>query len=116
RIETSAGVHESRFLVVASGYNAAPHRPAFAGEERFAGNIVHSSAYLRGEPYRDQRVLVVGAGNTGAEIAIDLHEQGAKSVDLCVRGPIHVVRRDLFGLPAQVLAIATAWIPVAVRD
>jgi cation diffusion facilitator CzcD-associated flavoprotein CzcO len=116
RVETSAGVHASRFLVIASGYNAIPHRPMLGGEERFKGNIVHSSGYRSGEPYRDQRVLVVGAGNTGAEIAIDLREHGAKSVDLCVRGPIHVVKRDLLGIPSQVLAILTSWIPVRVLD
>jgi len=116
RVETSAGSHESRFLVIASGYNAMPHRPPIAGEERFKGNIAHSSAYRNGEPYRDQRVLVVGAGNTGAEIALDLCEHGAKNVDLCVRGPVHVVKRDVFGIPAQVLAILTSWIPVRVLD
>jgi cation diffusion facilitator CzcD-associated flavoprotein CzcO len=61
-------------------------------------------------------VLVVGAGNTGAEIAIDLCEHGARSVDLCVRGPVHVIQRDVFGIPGQVMSVQTAWIPVAVRD
>ena len=116
RVETSAGVHESRFLVIASGYNAVPHRPPLAGEERYKGAIVHSSGYRDGEPYHEKRVLVIGAGNTGAEIAIDLREHGATSVDLCVRGPIHVVKRDVFGIPAQVLAILTSWIPVRVLD
>jgi indole-3-pyruvate monooxygenase len=116
RVETSLGVHEARCLVVASGYNRAPHRPPFAGEERFSGEIIHSAQYRNGDAYRGRRVLVVGAGNTGAEIALDLRERGAATVDLCVRGPIHVIRRDILGVPAQVLGILTAWIPVAVLD
>jgi hypothetical protein len=116
RVETSAGVHESRNLVVASGYNAVPHRPSFAGDDRFGGTILHSAEYRNSEPFRGKRVLVVGAGNTGAEIALDLSEHGAAAVDLCVRGPIHVVRRDVFGLPAQILAIVTSFIPVSVCD
>jgi cation diffusion facilitator CzcD-associated flavoprotein CzcO len=116
RVETSADVLEARSLVIATGYNAVPHRPRFAGEERFAQSIVHSAEYRNAEPYRERRVLVVGAGNTGAEIALDLCEHGAASVDLCIRGPIHIVRRDLLGVPSQVLSIATAWIPVSVRD
>jgi cation diffusion facilitator CzcD-associated flavoprotein CzcO len=116
RVETSAGVLDARNLVIATGYNAAPHRPRFAGEEHFAGTIVHSAEYRNAAPYQKKRVLVVGAGNTGAEIALDLREQGATSVDLCVRGPIHVIQRDLLGVPGQVISIACAWIPVAVRD
>jgi indole-3-pyruvate monooxygenase len=116
RVETSTGVHESRNLVVASGYSAVPHTPSLPGRDTFTGTVVHSAEYRNAEPYRGKRVLVVGAGNTGAEIAIDLYEHGAASVDLCVRGPLHVVPRDILGLPAQVLGILTSWIPVPMLD
>jgi indole-3-pyruvate monooxygenase len=116
RVETSAGVHEARHLVVASGHNAAPHRPALPQQERFGGAVSHSSEYRNAEPYRGKRVLVVGAGNTGAEIALQVCDEGAASVDLCVRGPIHVIKRDLLGLPTQVMAVMTLWIPLAIRD
>jgi cation diffusion facilitator CzcD-associated flavoprotein CzcO len=114
RVETSAGSRESRFVVIATGYNRAPHRPQFAG--RFDGTILHSAEYKSGQPFAGQRVLVVGVGNTGGEIAVDLVEQGAAAVDLCVRGPVHVVKRDPFGIPAQVMGLMTAWIPLPVRD
>ncbi len=116
RVETTAGGRKSRNLVVATGYNAVPHKPSFAGEDRFGGTLLHSAEYRNAEPFRGKRVLVVGAGNTGAEIALDLCENGAASVDLCVRGPIHVVQRDVFGVPAQVLGILTSWIPVPILD
>ena len=114
RIETSRGEHRAANLVIASGYNAAPYRPAFDGE--FTGALVHSSEYKTGADYRGKRVLVVGAGNTGAEIALDLCEQNASTVDLCVRSEVHVVARDMFGIPAQMLAVLGAWIPRRVRD
>ena len=116
RVETSAGARECRFLVIATGYNHTPHRPALAGQERFAGTLLHSADYKSGAPFAGRRVLVVGSGNTGGEIAVDLVEHGAAAVEMCVRGPVHVVRRDPFGMPAQVLGLATAWIPVGARD
>jgi indole-3-pyruvate monooxygenase len=116
RVETSAGARECRFLVIATGYNHTPHRPALAGQERFGGTLLHSADYKSGAPFAGRRVLVIGCGNTGGEIAVDLVEHGAAAVEMCVRGPVHVVRRDPFGMPAQLLGLATAWIPIAARD
>jgi cation diffusion facilitator CzcD-associated flavoprotein CzcO len=116
RVEAEGAAYAARNLVIATGVNASPLRPTLAGEAAFGGTILHSAEYRDAEPYRGKRVLVVGAGNTGAEIALDLSEHGAHAVDLCVRGPIHVVKRDLFGRPSQVTAILSAWIPAAVRD
>jgi cation diffusion facilitator CzcD-associated flavoprotein CzcO len=48
---------------------------------------------------------VVGLGNSGGEIALDLWESGASSVAISLRSPVHVVPRDLFGIPAQVNAL-----------
>ncbi|HEX8794082.1 MAG TPA: NAD(P)/FAD-dependent oxidoreductase [Polyangiaceae bacterium] len=116
RVTTSAGEHHARHVVVASGYNAVPYRPAFPGQLRFGGAIVHSSDYRSAEPYARKRVLVVGAGNTGAELALELSEKGAASVDLCIRSKIHVITRDALGLPTQVMAALTLWIPLPLRD
>ena len=114
QVETARGQYAAKNLVIASGYNAAPYRPSFEGE--LAGEVIHSSEYKSGSAYQGKRVLVVGAGNTGAEIALDLCEQGAATVDMCVRSQVHVVARDMFGIPAQTLAILGAWIPRRVRD
>ena len=116
RVTTSRGEREHRFVVLATGYNDSPNRPTLAGEAAFAGKILHSADYRSGAPFAGKRVLVVGSGNTGAEIAVDLVENGAAAVEMSVRGPVHVVACDPFGLPAQLLGIATAWIPVAARD
>jgi thioredoxin reductase len=116
QLQTSAGPRDSRFLVIATGYNRVPNLPNLSGQQYFRGTILHSADYRTGARFSGQRVLVVGIGNTGGEIALDLSEQGAAKVDLCVRGPAHVVKRDPFGIPAQVLGLTTAWIPVPIRD
>jgi putative flavoprotein involved in K+ transport len=101
-------------VVIATGYSNVPHVPPWPGS--FAGALVHSSAYRRGEPFRGQRVLVVGAGNSGAEIAIDIARSGASEVLLSVRTPPAVVRRDTLGVPSQLLGIASGRLPTGVVD
>jgi cation diffusion facilitator CzcD-associated flavoprotein CzcO len=101
-------------VIVATGYSNVPFVPDWPGT--FVGELLHSSAYRRGEPYRGRRVLVVGAGNSGAEIAIDVARAGASEVLLAVKTPPAVVRRDTLGVPSQLLGIASAHLPTAVVD
>lgn len=61
-----------RWLVVATGENAAEVVPEFEGREEFEGGIVHTSGYKNGEGFRGKRVLVVGCGNSGMEVCLDL--------------------------------------------
>jgi cation diffusion facilitator CzcD-associated flavoprotein CzcO len=103
-VATQGTVYHTDRLVVATGYARAPVVPAWPGQATFHGPVLHSSRYRHGEPFRGQRVLVVGFGNSAGEIAIDLHEHGAR-VALSVRGPVNVVPRELFGIP--ILAIGT---------
>jgi hypothetical protein len=110
--QTSDGEHRAARVVVAAGYNNVPFIPDWPGE--LVGKLVHSAHYRNGEPFRGRRVLVVGAGNSGAEIAVDLVEHGA--VALSVRTPPAIVRRDVLGLPTQVFGVASGHLPVAAVD
>jgi len=101
-------------VVVATGYSNVPYLPEWPGT--FAGELVHSSAYRHGQPYRGRRVLVVGAGNSGAEIAIDVARAGAREVLLAVKTPPGLIRRDTLGVPSQLLGIASARLPVGMVD
>src|SRR5690606_32246266 len=114
-VESTSGEHASDALVIATGYNRKPRIPSWPGQEGFDGTVLHSSAYRNGAAWRGRRALVVGSGNSGAEIAIDLWEHGAK-VDLCVRGPVHVTPRDLMGVPAQITGILLSSLPPKVAD
>src|SRR5262249_26507646 len=84
-------------------------------EGEYRGQVLHSSQYRSGAPFRGKAVLVVGFGNSGGEIAIDLHEHGAFP-SLAVRGPVNVVPRELFGIPILSIAIAMSPLPPPLAD
>src|SRR4029077_21239420 len=78
-------------LVLATGsVSGIPRIPRLSGLEAFAGEVVHSNAFTRGERYRGKAAIVVGTGNSGHDIAQDLHENGA-AVTLVQRSPTCVV-------------------------
>lgn len=106
----------AQHVVVASGYNRIPWLPDWPGRESFAGELVHSSRYRNPAPYRGRDVLVVGTGNSGAEIAADLAEGGARRVSLSIRTPPNVLPRDVGGFPIQILAVLLRRLPPVVVD
>ena len=114
-VDTSAGTLKPRFIVVATGYNGLANWPKFRGLDGFTGSVVHSEMYKNPRPYVGKRTLVVGCGNSGAEIALDLAEHGV-AVTMVVRGPVHVVPRDLMGRSSQETSIMLSRFPAAVRD
>jgi indole-3-pyruvate monooxygenase len=99
-VDTSAGVMTPRFVVMATGYNCVPRLPSVPGLDSFHGSVIHAGVYKNATPYRGKRTLVVGCGNFGAEIALDLAEQQV-DVAMVVRAAVHVVPRDAFGRPIQ---------------
>lgn len=114
-VETTDETIRARSVIVATGYNRVPFTPTFDGEESFGGPILHSSAYGDGSSFRGKRVLVVGAGNSGAEIALDLWEHGAHP-RISIRGALHVVPRDLFGLPIQRVTVGLSFLSAEWMD
>jgi cation diffusion facilitator CzcD-associated flavoprotein CzcO len=105
-----------RQVVLATGYNAEPVAPDWPGQDSFGGEVLHASAYANPVPYRGRSVLVVGAGNTGAEIAADLAQGGAARVWLAVRTPPNVVPRQLGPVPTTLLAISMDSSPAWLAD
>ena len=96
--ETTNGSYESKNLIMATGAFGKPIPLDFPGLETFPGPAIHSSEYKSGIPFKSQKVLVVGFGNSACEIAIDLHEQGAFPT-MAVRSPVNIVPRDILGIP-----------------
>ncbi|WP_330458412.1 NAD(P)/FAD-dependent oxidoreductase [Streptomyces sp. NBC_00820] len=103
-------------VVVATGFNHTPRLPEWPGRDGYAGELLHAGQYRNAKPYADRDVLVVGVGNTGAEIAVDLLEGGAARVRLAVRTAPHIVRRSTAGWAAQYTGITVRRLPVRLVD
>ena len=115
RLTTSTGQRDAWAVVVATGYSLVPQLPAWPGRATFGGVLLHSADYREPTAYRGQRVLVVGAGNSAAEIAVQLADAGV-TVDQSVRTPPNIVRRDTLGVPSQVFSIALKHAPAPVMN
>lgn len=113
--QTQDTTYRASHLVVATGRNREPHRPEWSGQDAYRGDILHSSEYRDGESFAGQKVLVIGCGNSGGEIAIDLHEQGTQAA-IAVRSPMHALPRDLLGVPIVALAVAESPLPPWLAD
>ncbi|MFE0855917.1 flavin-containing monooxygenase [Streptomyces mutabilis] len=103
-------------VVVATGYNHTPRVPDWPGRSTFTGEFRHAAEYRNAAPYAGRDVLVVGVGNTGAEIAVDLVEGGAARVRLSVRTAPHIVRRSTAGWPAQYNGVLARRLPAGLVD
>jgi putative flavoprotein involved in K+ transport len=114
-LQTSTGSRSASAVVLATSYSNVPLVPPWPGADGFKPPLTHSTEYRNAYPYAGQRVLVVGAGNSAAEIAVDLVAAGAQ-VDLSVRTPPNIVRRDTFGVPSQLLGIALRRVPEPVMN
>jgi putative flavoprotein involved in K+ transport len=106
----------ARVVVIATGQFCRPTHPNWPGLDQYRGEKVHSSKYRTGRAFENRKVLVIGAGNSGMEIAVDLAEQGASSVAISVRSGPPVVPRDFLGTPAQVFGILMNSLPPAFSD
>lgn len=113
--QTADGVFPSRRVVVATGYNRVPYAPEWPGQASFQGALLHSRHYRNAAAFKGQRVLLVGMGNTGAELVLDLYENGAVPF-VSVRGPVNFIRRDIAGRPAQKTAILLGKLPTWAYD
>jgi cation diffusion facilitator CzcD-associated flavoprotein CzcO len=79
-------------VVLATGtVSGAPNMPRLPGLERFAGEVMHSSEFTSGVDHRGRRAIVIGTGNSGHDVAQDLHENGAAAVTIVQRSATCVV-------------------------
>jgi putative flavoprotein involved in K+ transport len=113
-IRTANGDVTARDVVVATGIAAQPRTPAVAGREQYRGRVMHSIDYRRPDGFAGRRVLVVGVGNSGGEIASELAHAGA-NVTVAVRSGANVVPLQLAGVPIQYLAFAMRNLPIGAR-
>ncbi|XP_052209035.1 probable indole-3-pyruvate monooxygenase YUCCA4 isoform X1 [Diospyros lotus] len=116
RIQTQDCEYISRWLIAATGENAEPVEPEVPGLERFRGQVIHTSRYITGADYRNQRVLVVGCGNSGMEVSLDLCRHNA-APHMVVRNTVHVLPREMFGFSTFGVAMGLLkWLPLRLVD
>jgi glycine/D-amino acid oxidase-like deaminating enzyme len=114
-VRTDGSTIRAAVLVIATGIVANPKIPRLSGQERFGGRIVHSVEYRRPQPYVGRRVLVVGVGNSGAEIGSEIARAGGK-VTIAVRSGANVVPLTLAGLPIQYVSYWVRKLPRPVQE
>jgi indole-3-pyruvate monooxygenase len=114
-IQTQNTRYQASNLVVAAGNAREQFVPKWKGQDAFKGKVLHSSEYKNGKQFKGQKVLVVGFGNSGGEIAIDLWEHGAKP-SIAVRNAVNVIPRELVGIPILSIGIFQNILPAWMAD
>ena len=109
-VETASGLFRSRSVVVATGIMSSPVVPNFKGLSSYTGNVLHSTKYRRPHELIGQSILVVGIGNSAAEIASELANAGME-VAVSVRSGANVIPRSIAGIPSQYLGWSISWLP-----
>ncbi|KAK1397932.1 Flavin-containing monooxygenase [Heracleum sosnowskyi] len=105
-----------QWLVVATGENAERVVPDIEGLQEFEGEVIHACEYKSGEKYSGKKVLVVGCGNSGMEVSLDLCNHNAKP-SMVVRSSVHVLPREICGKSTFELAmVMMRWLPLWLVD
>lgn len=115
QVSTTGGPITARHVVVTTGNYREPVIPDWPGKDDFQGELVHASTFRNADPYKGKDVLVVGTGNTGVDVAVQLADAGCR-VRSAVRTPPHLVLRSFAGLPADTILVATRHVPAKVID
>lgn len=115
-IETDKGTYAGfRWLVAANGVTWIPKVVSLPGQETFPGRIMHAVGYRRAETFRGKRVLIVGAGNSGVDIACDA-AANAEAAAISLRRGYHLLPKHLFGTPIDVFGEQSAWMPLRLQQ
>ncbi|MGI5213984.1 flavin-containing monooxygenase [Plantactinospora sp. CA-290183] len=104
-------------VVVANGHNWSAKLPAYEGMEEYRGQVLHASAYKDATQLRGKRVLVVGGGNSGCDIAVEAGQQAARCWHSTRRGYWYVPKYVL-GRPVDQVndAVAALRLPLWLRQ
>ncbi len=114
--EPHASSHTQRYgwVVIANGHNWSPRWPDIPGA--FAGQLLHSASYKSPDVLRGRRVLILGAGNTGCDLAVEAAHH-ARFAAISMRRGYHFIPKYFMGRPADRLgdSLAEFGLPLALR-
>jgi len=95
RVKTGDNVYRTQSLIAATGSFRRPYVPQLPGQDTFEGVLLHAATYRNPEPFTNQRVIVVGAGNSAIQIAVEL--AWVARVTLATRAPLRLTRQRILG-------------------
>ncbi|KAA8534985.1 hypothetical protein F0562_029988 [Nyssa sinensis] len=105
-----------QWLIVATGENAEEIVPKIEGLNEFVGSKIHTSSYKSGESFRGKNVLVVGCGNSGMEVCLDLCNYNARP-SILVRDSVHVLPQEMLGRSTFGVSMwLLKWFPIWLVD
>ncbi len=101
------------YLLVANGHHAVPRHPSW--KDDFKGQYFHAHQFKNNRGLEGKRVLVVGAGNSGCDCAVEASRVAIK-VDISVRSPQYIISKFFLGKPTDTFAAGTLWMPSPLRN
>lgn len=113
KVETDKGEDTFDVLVVSNGHHWNPRYPNYPG--KFEGEMIHSHYFKNNKPFEGKRVLVIGAGNSGCDAAVEVCRL-AKKTSISMRRGYHFIPKFVFGQPADVIANKFQWVPDFLLD
>ena len=116
RVKTADGARETRVVVLATGRHSVPRLPDWPSAGDYGGRLLHSADYRTGAEFVGTQALVVGIGNSGAEIAVDLVEHDAAAVSVAIRSRPPITSREIAGIPVQLFGMALHPFPAFLVD
>lgn len=113
--EDAQGVHEAcyDYLLVANGHHWDPFMPEYPGQ--FAGEIVHAHQYKKASVFQNQRVLVVGGGNSACDIAVEVARVSPQTC-ISMRRGYHIFPKFIFGKATDEAVAKMQWMPIWLRQ
>ncbi len=96
------------FLLIANGHHSVPRHPLF--KEDFTGEYLHSHEFKNNKGFENKRVLVVGAGNSGCDCAVEI-SRVAEKVDISIRTPQYIIPKFFLGKPSDTFNDKMIWLP-----
>ena len=100
-------------LCVANGHHWDASMPELPGD--FSGQVLHSHQFKKADPFRDQRVLVIGGGNSACDVAVETARVSTETV-ISIRSGQYILPKFIFGMPPDQLNLRTSWIPDFIRQ
>lgn len=100
-------------LIVCNGHHWKPRYPNYPGT--FTGEFIHSHQYKKAAPFADQRVLVIGGGNSACDVAVETSRVSERTTISWRRG-YRILPKFIMGIPTDVLNTRITWLPRSVLN